>query len=201
LDFEGSPARGDTQNPDLTASFLSVDYVASAGSTGTFTVSGWPTAFSITGTNTPDYTFIDNGQYSLTAVITKAGQPISGSLDVLGTIPGLAASSGTLLTGQLSKFQFEPPPGGDIFDFVFNLTGGDLAHYYVDGQIDVNLIATGSGFDGSFATSFATDPSQAVSDNFFAVPEPAMGISLLSLFVFGLLALACCGVRRACLVK
>src|SRR5271166_4803607 len=193
LGFEGSPAMGSTlnlgpQNPDLSAQFLTVDYAASSGSTGTLTVTGWPTSFTITGTNTPDYSLIDNGQYNLTAQITKTGQPISGTLDIAGTIPGMATSSGTLLTGQLSQFGFQPPPGGDIFEFIFNVTGGDLAHYY-NGQAGVVLTANGSGFNGSFMTNFATQASQAVSDNYGVVPEPATATLLLNLLVFGLPAL------------
>jgi hypothetical protein len=194
LGFEGSPARGSSlnlvlENPDISALSLTASYDASSGSTGTLTVTGWPTSFNITGTDTPDYPYIDNGQYDLTAQITKTGQPISGTLDIGGTIPGLA-SSGTLLTGQLSQFGFESPPGGDIFEFLFNITGGDLASYY-HGQAGIILTANGSGFDGSFTTNFATAASQAIADNFApgAVPEPTTAILLLSILAVGLPAL------------
>ncbi len=205
LGFAGSPAKGSTldlsrQDPDLSAQFLTVDYVASAGTTGTLTATGWPTSFTITGTNTPDYCEIDNGQYSLTAQITKTGQPISGTLDITGTIPGMSTPSGTLLTGQLSQFGFEPPPGGDIFEFMFNVTGGDLASYY-NGQAGIILTATGSGFDGNFMTSFSTQVSQAVSDNFGVVPEPNTAILLVNVLAFGLPALVYHRLRAKRLVK
>ena len=189
LGIDVSSARGSSldlvpQNPDLAALSLTVDYQPSAGSTGTLTVTGWPTSLTTSGTNTPDYPIIDNGSYDLTAQITKTGQPISGTLDIGGTIPGLA-SSGTLLTGQLSQFGFQNT-GGDIFEFTFNITGGDLAPYY-NGQTGAILTATGSGFDGSFASSFSTQACEAVADNFtIVVPEPSMVALLLCVSIFGL---------------
>jgi len=170
------------QNPDLAALSLTADYEPSSGSTGTLTVTGWPTTITMAGTDTAD--LIDNGTYNLIAVINKAnGQPLSGTLDIGGTVAGLA-SSGTLLTGQLSQFGFQDS-GGDIFEFTFNITGGDLAKYY-NSQAGVILTATGSAFDGSFATRFATGASEAVSDNFTVVPEPTSLMLLLCSLVFAL---------------
>jgi len=146
------------------------------------------------GIGSPDYPVIDNGSYNLTAQITKAGQPISGTLDIGGTIPGLT-SSGTLLTGHLSRFGFQDS-GGDIFEFVFNVTGGDLAPYY-NGQTGVILTATGSGFNGNFASGFATQASQAVSDNFTVVPEPSSAVLLLYALIFLLPILVCHHWRKA----
>ncbi len=177
-----------SQNPDLFAGSLTIDYVASGGSTGSLSVTGFPTSFNISGTSTPDYPVIGgNDAYSITALLNKAtGQPISGSLSITGIISGLA-SSGTLLTGQLTQFGFPPPPGGDVFEFVFKVTGGDLAPYY-NGQVGVEATAlTGSGFDGSFGDSFNSPASQTVSDNFpvGSVPEPT---SVIVWAGFGLLA-------------
>ena len=96
---------------------------------------GWPMSFN-EGGNPPEHASIVGGNYDLTADLTQSGLPVSGSLKITGTIPGLA-SSGTLLTGQLqlsqSGFGFQSPQAiqqsgsGDIFEFVFNVTGGDLA--------------------------------------------------------------------------
>jgi hypothetical protein len=176
------------QNPDLYAGFLSAQYSPTSGSTGTFTATGWPISFNISGSNTPDYPTINGGTYSLSASVSQTGLPLSGALNVTGTIPGFA-TSGTLLKGTLSQFGFAPG-GGDIFEFIFNVTGGDLAPYY-HGKTGVILAATGSGFTGSFTTSFATDPSQAASDNFTVnpVPEPSSAWLLLSLLTIGMPAL------------
>ena len=112
----------------------------------------------------------------------------TGSLGITGTIPGLA-SSGTLLTGQLKQFGFQSG-GGDVFEFMFDVTGGDLAPYY-DGETSVILDAWNSGFDGSFANSFTASPYLSIADNSSAVPEPSTAISLLSALSFGVAALAC----------
>ena len=125
------------QPPDLSAGYLNVTYDAT---TGTLSTVGWPMSFN-TGGNTPEHASVVGGNYDLTAHLTQSGVPVSGSLKITGTIPGLA-SSGTLLTGQLqlsqtgsqAGFGFQSPQAiqqsgsGDIFEFVFNVTGGDLAH-------------------------------------------------------------------------
>jgi hypothetical protein len=186
--FDESPAKGSTldlqqQNPDLYAGFLTAQYNPSSGSTGSFTATGWPISFNISGTSTPDYPTINGGTYSLSASISQTGLPLSGSLNVTGTIPGLA-TSGTLLTGTLSQFGFAPG-GGDIFEFIYNITGGDLAHFY-HGKTGVILTATGSDFTGSFTSSFATDASQAASDNFLMpVPEPSSALLIMALLGVG----------------
>jgi hypothetical protein len=191
--FEGSCARGSTldltsQNPDLFAGTLTASYSPSSGNVGTLTVNGWPTSFNITGSTASNAMVVD-GQYDLTAQINnQTGQLISGSLNIAGTIPSLA-SSGTLLTGQPSQFGFMPPPGGDIFEFLVSVTGGDLASYF-HGQIGIELTAFNSGFNGSFTSNFSTPVCQAVSDTFFQpVPEPATGVLLLTVFGFVLPAL------------
>ena len=157
---------------------MTASYQPSAGSTGTFSVTGWPTEFTLSATNSQYIT--GNSSYNLTALINKTtGQLISGSLAIDGTVPALGASSGTLLTANVTQFGYQAT-GGDIFEFVLSPTGGDLASYY-PAQLGIIVTATGSGFTGSFLTSFGTDPSQAVSDNFFTttVPEPTSAVLLV----------------------
>ena len=198
LGVDGSSAWGSSlnlvpQNPDVAALSLTADYQPSTGSIGTLTVTGWPTGITMPGTNVTDP--IDNGTYNLTAEINKAnGQPVSGTLDIGGTVAG-SASSGTLLTGQLSQFGFQNS-GGDIFEFIFNVTGGDLAKDF-NSQSGVILTATGSGFDGSFTTGFATQVSESVSDTFPVVPEPTSSTLLFCALVVGLPAFVCNRKRRA----
>ncbi|MGA2253385.1 MAG: PEP-CTERM sorting domain-containing protein [Thermoguttaceae bacterium] len=190
--LEGLPAMGSslnltTQPPDLSAGYLNVTYDAT---TGIINAQGWPTSFTLSDNPTPDSVSIVGGQYDLTAKVTPTGQPVSGSLDVTGTIPGLALSSGTLLTAQVSQFGFQSG-GGDIFEFVFNVTGGDLAPYY-HGKTNVILDAWNSGFDGSFANNFAASPYLSVADtSAVAVPEPSTALLLLSVLALGLPALIC----------
>jgi len=194
LGFTGLPARGSSldlsaQPPDLAAGYINVTYNATAG---TLSAVGWPASFNLGG-SPPDLGTIESGQYDLTAHVTPSGQPISGSLDVIGTIPGMA-SSGTLLTGQLqlsqSGFGFQPG-GGDIFEFIFNITGGDLAPYY-QGKVSVILDAWNSGFNGSFANDFNASPYLSLADNsLVVVPEPTATMLLLTASTFGLLVAAC----------
>ena len=183
-------------DPDLAALSLTTTYEPSAGSTGTFSVTGWPTEITLAGTNS--YYISGSSSYDLTAIINQTtGAPISGSIEIDGTVPALGASSGTLLTGQLAIPQFGyQNSGGDIFEFIFNVTGGDFAHYFPS-QLGVELTATGSGFTGSFTTPFGTQASQAVSDNFSLTnsPEPTTAV----LLIVGLAGLApvFCWRRRA----
>ena len=165
--------------PDISAGFLNASYDAT---TGILSADGWPISFNISGTSTPDYPSIDGGQYMLEAQVSPSGALITGSLDVTGTIPDLA-SSGTLLTGQLAQFGFQPE-GGNIFEFIFDVTGGDLAPYY-HGETSVILDATGSGFTGNFANNFTAMPYLSIADN-SAVPEPPTSILLLSALALGI---------------
>jgi hypothetical protein len=188
--FGGLPATGasldlSSQLPDISAGFLNASYDAA---TGILSADGWPMSFNLSGGSTTSDS-IDGGQYLLSVQLTPTGQPVPGTgiLDITGTIPGLA-SSGTLLTGQLSKFGFETG-GGNIFEFIFDDLGGDLAPYY-DGETGVILDAWNSGFDGSFANNFTAGPSLSVADNSVVVPEPSTTILLLCALAFGLPALA-----------
>ena len=128
------------------------------------------------------YAISVTGTYDLSAQINKAtGQLISGSIYIGGTIPSLAGvSSGTLLTGTLTNFGFGDS-GGDFFQFLVNVTGGDLAHYY-SGPMGIQVNANNSGFTGSFLTSFASGDSDSSADNasLTVVPEPSAILLLLS---------------------
>jgi hypothetical protein len=144
-------------------------------------------SFDLGGASTPTYPAIDGGEYLLTVRLTPTGQPVPGTglLDITGTIPGLA-SSGTLLTGQLTNFGYQSG-GGNIFEFTFDDLGGDLAPDYggYDGETGVILDAQNSGFNGSFANSFAAGPFLSISDNTSIVPEPSTAILLLAVLAMG----------------
>ena len=187
--FLVSPALGGSLDlrlgdPVISAGFLTVGYNAT---TQVFSATGWPMAFDLNGTASS----VDGGQYSLSATVSPNGQATGGSLDITGTIPGLA-TSGTLLTGELSQFGFQPR-GGNIFEFVFNVTGGDLVPYY-GGQTNVVLDANNSGFNGSFTSSFNASPFLSVADNgsaVTAVPEPSIATLMLGALGMGAPLLLC----------
>jgi hypothetical protein len=196
LIIDVSPVKGSTidlsdiQNPDLAALSLTTKYTPSAGSTGTFSINGWPTSFTVSNGGSPQAISV-TGTYNLTAQINKAtGQFISGSFTIGGTIPTISgANSGTLLTGTLTNFGFGNS-GGDFFQFLANITGGDLAHYY-PGKLGIQVDANNSGFTGSFMTSFASAASDTSTDNasMTVVPEPSTAMLIIGgLACFGFAA-------------
>jgi len=194
LGFAASPSRGGNLNltaqaPDLAAGFISTNYDAT---TGILSADGWPISFNVDDGSTQDS--IVGGQYQLSAQITPTGQPVSGSLNITGTvsIPGLVPS-GTLLTGTLSQFGF-PDAGGDVFEFVYDVTGGDLAPYY-HGETGVILDARNSGFMGSFANNFSASAFVDAADNTM-VPESSTILLLLGAMAFGLPVLGFRRLRR-----
>ena len=173
LDYGALPARASpldlsAHSPDLSATPLTAQYNAT---TGMFTVTGFPMAFDVSGGSTPDYPSVTSGSYHIDASILPNGQAQSGTLAVGGKIAGLA-NSGTLLTGNLSQFGYVNS-GDDMFDFVFDVTGGDLAPFYTGHKVGVILDAVNSGFNGSFTSNFASNSGLAMSDNFSFNPSPA----------------------------
>lgn len=91
-----------------------------------------------------------------------------------------------LLTGTISQFGFSPQ-GGEIFEFLFDVTGGALSQYY-SGQAMVILNAGNTGFDGTFVRDFANSGFDGVSNTFPNAPEPSTGTLMLSLIGSGLAA-------------
>lgn len=122
-----------------------------------------PTVYNITGT-TPTY--------SLVATVNNAGVATGGTLAVSGKIASLGATSGSLLTGVFQSFGYSTASNADPFEFIFTVTGGDLASAYggIGGKIGVILDAKSTNFAG-FSASF-TNGSGATNDTFH-VPEPA----------------------------
>jgi MYXO-CTERM domain-containing protein len=170
--------------PDIAAGFIDVVYNAN---TDALSVSGFALLFDDDGMGPSED--IVAGTFNISAVIDGLGNPVSGTLSVGGNVLGFGPS---LLTGTLSDFGF-PNGGGPLFEFLFTVTGGDLAAPYYGGvgaQVGVKLSAF--PFNGSFAQSFdnldAGEPGTgtAVAD---LAPLPAPG-------VLGLLALAGLGGRR-----
>ncbi len=175
----GTPLNLTQQPPDVFSVDVQVDYLTE---TQVFTASGSALTFDIDG-DPLHMLNIDNGTFDISAVINASGTPGSGSLEIGGTIPSLGANSGTLLKGDLLKFGYTDN-GGEIFEFVFVPTDGDLLSYY-PGQVGVILDGWSTGFTGSFDEGFSND-GDGVSDSFAQpVAEPA-GLSLIGLMLFGL---------------
>lgn len=171
--------------PVLTQAFpdMFVDYNTISYNAGTqaFTAKGAPITFSLAASQYYNVTNVTLNSYNLTATVDHSGQATGGTLSVSGKVSDIGATSGTLLTGSFVDFGFGTGASGDPFEFVFAVTGGDLASYYggIGGKIGVILSAKSTNFTG-FASSFNSG-SGATNDTFAVVPEPAsMGLLVVA---------------------
>lgn len=170
--------------PDISTGFVSVDYVAGID---LFTAVGEATALDIDGLAPPDHP-ISSGSWSISATIDDSGNPGPGTLTISGDV---LSESGLLLSGDLVAFGYLDA-GGETFEFLFDVTGGDLEPLF-GSRVGVILNAWNSGFGGSFGTNFGNDGFSGFADTFSqVVPEP-------SAFVLASIgaAMACIRRRRA----
>lgn len=160
--------------PDITSGFIDVVYNAA---TDVLSASGF--ALTLEDNGVPPATDFSNpGAFSISATVTGAGVATGGTLSIGGTVNGFGP---TLLTGTLTAFGFPNAPGGNVFEFLFQVTGGALAtpaYYGLPGStVGVILNAGANGFNGSFASSFNNNGGMAgmgagVADT-APIPEPA----------------------------
>lgn len=171
--------------PDFVSGFLDVSYDSL---TELFDASGFALEFDDDAAGLPHG--IADGTFDLAATIDLDGTLLGGSLIIGGTIPALGFNSGTLLTGNVIDFGFEPV-NGDPFEFLIDLTGGDAAGLY--GADPIGVILAQSGFDGSFAKDFdnlingSSGTGTGLSDTAPVIPLPGTG--LLALVGAGLVGL------------
>lgn len=166
-------------HPEILSSFINVNYNAVGDS---LIAHGFAMTFDDDGSIPPEN--IAGGLFDIVAAISEFGTFGGGSLHILGDIPTLGFSSGILLTGDLTALGFN---GTDMLEFLFDVTGGDLAGYFGGIGATGGVILSNAGFDGDFVNDFG---------NFFAesdtgtptstVPEPSTFIlSVLGLFMVG----------------
>jgi hypothetical protein len=173
--------------PDITSGFIDVTYNAG---TDQFTASGFALSFNDDGLGPADN--INNGSFLITATVNSSGTATGGALNIGGNV---GAFSSPLLVANLTAFGFQNS-GGDLFEFLFTVTGGTLAasHYGgVGATIGVILDANGANFNGSFNSNFNNNGGfpgfgQGVSNTGILVPAPG---ALAALLMAGL-----CGSRR-----
>jgi len=171
-------------SPDIFSSGINVGYTASSGE---LTATGTASTFEDDGVGPP--LTIDNGSFDLTANIDNSGVLSAGTLDIGGTINSIGANSNILLTGTLTDLGFPTSGSGDPLEFLFNVTGGDLASDY---GTSGGIILTQSGFSDGFTLDFNNGPFAGVADIGVVVPVPAA----LWLFGSGLLGLTGIAARR-----
>jgi len=160
-------------NPDIVSGFMDINYAAAGD---TLTANG--TALEMLIDDTPTIEAIVGGSFDLTAAIDDSGLLSGGSLTIGGSIAALGFNSGTLLTGTLNAFGFNP--AGNPLEFLFAVTGGDAAGLFGDTG---GVILSDTGFGGSFDTDWGS--TYAIADTAPPIPIPAA----LWLFGSGLLAL------------
>ncbi len=130
------------------------------------------------------------GVGTIEAIIDDSGTLLGGTVVVTGTIPSIGADTSPLLTGDLTELVGSNAAGG-ILEFTFTPTGGNAAVLSLyEGRLG-GIIASNTGFNGSFATNFDNEAAQA--DIGVAIPEPTSLVSGL----IGLGGLALVGYRRA----
>lgn len=178
---QASPLNLIPETPDIFSSFTDISYVA-----GTLVAQGFALSVDDDGVGAAED--ILGGTFNLDAAIDVGGNLSGGSLSIGGTVASIGANSGTLLTGTLTDIGFvDTIGGGDPLEFLFSVTGGDLAGLYGGTG---GIILTGTGFT-SWVTSFQNAPFAGMSDTFAVSPVPVpaavwlFGSALLGLAGFG----------------
>jgi len=183
---QAAPLNLDLQLPAINASYMSTDYDAGTGSFNV--ISSYVNTITFDGSTEN----IASGGMSFSADISAGGlgdaMLNSGSFSITGT-SGLY-NSGTLLTGNLTELGYANN-GNQTLEFMFNVTGGDLAGFYDAGFGGFNIFVSGYN-DDNFNTSFSNTPY-----NGFATIAPVPVPAAVWLFGSGLLAIAGIARRKA----
>jgi hypothetical protein len=167
--------------PDVVSG--TIDVVYDAG-TDTFSASGF--AFELDDDGVlPNIQLDAPGDFDIIAAIDEFGALSAGTLSITGTIASEGYNSGTLLTGSLSDFGWAGDASGMIFEFEFDVTGGDLAPVYgglPGGVILGTTLSTPPGFSG-FGSSFNNrifdfEGTGAGGADTAPIPEPSTALLL-----------------------
>jgi len=170
-------------SPDIMSSFIDVSYDSG---TDAFSATG----FALTLVDDVDSHDFDGGfgGFSLFATIDSSGAAAAGSLSITGSVD--VHSGPTLLTGDLVDFGWVDGTT-DLYEFVFEVTGGDLATpaFYGTAGSTFGVIFTSIGttfgapdyWDDSFGSS-----GSSFSDTATLIPEPS-SLVILGLGAFALL--------------
>jgi hypothetical protein len=138
------------------------------------------------------------GSFSLDATVSNTGQLIAGTLTISGGLD--YGPSMTLLTGDLTALGYQDPgdPNNDLFDWLFQVTGGALASDYggIGATGGINLDAEFGSAPNPFTGDWSFDYDNGAGQNgiaqVFPVPEPS---SFLLLLVGGVLCAGACRMR------
>ena len=128
-------------SPDIFSGYIDVTYNAGSNQ---FSSTGYNLAI-YNGIDQIDFDEYNPGDFSISAVVDEAGIASSGSLNMNGKVLG-HGTSGPLLTGSLTYFNAffadtqNPNSDAAIFEFLFDVTGGDLAGIYGGSGASVGVI-------------------------------------------------------------
>ena len=172
--------------PDFMAGFINLTYSAT---TSLLQAQGFTTDYA-----NGSVSLAAPGSYSLTAIINTSGLLTSGTVTIQGDVGN---GTETLLTGTLNTgasgtgFGSMDPPGGSLFDFTFNVTGGNpwiihdfggLGAAFCGISLDAWFENGGVAFNGSWSADFYNDGVSGTAETFAAAPEPSlMGVAGLLL--------------------
>lgn len=131
---------------------------------GLFSISSEPVALVLPPVRFVNNTLAGSKLFEINIIVDNAGQLVSGvsgddllvtgSVDINGD--GIPDANGTLLTGEVTQFGYrDTGTRTDLYDFVFNVTGGELAHLYSGYDIAVAMSSENSSFSGSFQLDFS----------------------------------------------
>ena len=165
--------------PDFITSSLNVNYVPGSNR---FAASGPLTAY-----QGGSVSLIGSGTYTLNAFVNSSGVLNFGFLTITGDI---GSGPETLLTGNLktgpsgTAFGFQDPPGGNIFEFLFTVTGGDTTIVSDFGGLNspnhgVRVNAGNVAFNGTWNGFFSNSGGSGFAVTFASVPEPNVPLILL----------------------
>ena len=174
--------------PDIFSGYIDVVYTAA---TDSFVANGYTLAYydGVTQWDMEDYL---PDSFLIQATIDSSGNPVGGTLTLSGPVQGYGP---TLLTADLTEFGWaffdtlNPNSDAAMFDWKFQVTGGDMAGLYGGIGATVGTILSCVSVDaGVSETLFTADFNNnggepgwgsAVADSAPPVPEPLSAIVLI----------------------
>jgi hypothetical protein len=173
-------------SPDVTSGFVDVDYNAGLSN---LLVSGFSLSLY---DGVQSYNIAGNDTFNINATVNASGIGTAGTLSIQGLVNGMGPN---LLTGTLTAggFGSKNTPGvnlgdNDILEFIFTVTGGDMAAMYggIGSPVGTILDSNNDSInDGEWTHSWNNGPNDAAVADTAPVPEP----TTLALFAIGGIAL------------
>jgi hypothetical protein len=184
--------------PDIFSPNVSVSYNSGTQVFSAVDVTSGMFAVDLGGLPGPEYYIAGGATFTLTAFIDNTGTLLPGGTIAISGAALIDSgfnfvSPGPSLTGKLTAFGF-PGGVGNIFEFLFDVTGGTLVAppiaFGMQGGVILNAIGSGFNFADNahnFNSNFAT-PGVGTADTFgAAIPTPAAAYGGLALLL-GLVA-------------